>query len=162
MLNYQTHRHFLCCLSTVMLYIDNSILQRFHYIIQRLIIHSTNIQQGFKVINLIVCLVSYSFQLISEVLYLMCQITCILFGIFRQPFVDSSFLGSCLSISLQLFFKLLGIVSPLFHHPPNLVCKRMLVEDGFGMLPIQLLLLIKGSGIMFIIDGKDGFRCCSL
>ena len=92
----------------------------------------------------------------------MCQITCILFGIFRQPFVDSSFLGSCLSISLQLFFKLLGIVSPLFHHPPNLSYYIIIFEVFFGMLPIQLSLLIKGAESMFIIDILDGFRCCLL
>ena len=104
----------------------------------------------------------YYFQLISEVLELLRQITCFLFGLFRQPFLDISFLGSRSSISPQFLFKILGIDSPLFHHPPNLGYERMLVDDGFEMLPLQLSLLIKGKGSMFIIDGTDGFRCCPI
>ena len=117
---------------------------------------------AYKVINFIVCLVSYSFQLISEVLDLLRQITCLMFGLFRQPFVGSSFLGSRSSILLQFLFKLLGIEGHLFHHWPNLGSERMIVEYGFGMLPIQLPLLIKGSESMFIIDGTKDFRCCPL
>ena len=85
-----------------------------------------------------------------------------MFGLFRQTFLDISFLGSRLSISLQLIFKLLGIESPIFYHPPNLGYERMLSKDGFGMIPLQLFLLIKGVGSMFIIDGTDGFRCFPL
>ena len=81
-----------------------------------------------------------------------------MFGLFRQPFVDSSFLGSRSRISLQYLFKLLGIASPLFHHPTNLGYEWMLVEDGFGILPLQLSLLIKGVGSMLIIDGTYIFR----
>ena len=38
----------------------------------------------------------------------------------------------------------------------------MLVEYGFGMLPLQLYLITKGAGIMFIIEITDGFRCCPI
>ena len=85
-----------------------------------------------------------------------------MFGLFRQMFMDSRFFGSCSRISLQLIFKILGIASPFFHHPYNLGYKRMIVEDGFGMLPLQLSLLIKGAVSMFIIDGTDVFCCCPL
>ena len=30
------------------------------------------------------------------------------------------------------------------------------------MIPLQLSLIIKGAGSMFIIDSTDGFRCCPL
>ena len=93
---------------------------------------------------------------------MLCQITCLMFGLFRQPIVDRSFLGSRLIISLKFLFKILGIYSPLFHHPPNLGYERMIVEDGFGMLPLQLSLLVKAVGSMFIIDGTDNFWCFPL
>ena len=38
----------------------------------------------------------------------------------------------------------------------------MLVKDSFGMLSLQLLLLIKGAGSMFIIDVTEGLLCCPL
>ena len=85
-----------------------------------------------------------------------------MFGLFRQTFVDISFLGSRLSILLKFLFKLLGIDIPLFHHLPNLGYEIMLVEYGFGMLPLQLSLLTKGAVSMLIIDGTYGFCCCLL
>ena len=85
-----------------------------------------------------------------------------MYGLFRQLFVDCSFLGVRSSISLQFLFNILGICSPLFQHPPNLGYERMLVEGGFGILPLQLSLIIKGAESMFIIDDTDGFRYCSL
>ena len=162
MFNYQTHRHFFCYFSTVMLYIDNYILQRFHSILQHFLLSRINIQWGFKVINFIICLVSYSFLLISEVLDFMRQITCLLFGIFIQPLVSSSFLGSRLSILLQLIFNFMGIDSTLFHHLPNFGYGRMFFKYFFGMILLLLSLLIKGSGSMFIIDSTDGFCCFPL
>ena len=90
------------------------------------------------------------------------QITCLLFGLFIQPFVDSRFIGIRSSILLQLFSKILGIDSSLFRHPLDLCYERMLVEYGFGVLPLQLSLLIKREGSIFIIDVMDGFRCCPI